>query len=557
MSPENIDHADRRFPFYIPILVALIAASSVFLATGMLQVTFLSDDTGLVLWGKHMVENDFWFPFLGGSMDPEKPGPTYYRPLALLSHGIDYAAYGWRPTGHHVTSLALHALCCLLVFALTRRALPTHPPMFAFIATALFALHPIHEGAVWWIAGRMELVCALFYLMSTLSFLTYLTSKRIVYLCVATVFGAAAFASKEMAYSLPFVWLAMAFAWRDQPSLAARTRAAFIAASPAIALAAFFLTFRLILFDTQATTFAVDVDAHHLATTARHTLRNLILPYQVSFREWASDYTALFALAFVTIAAIALLQTPRLFSKPVMFGTVWCALTMLPLIRTMSPWTLYLPSVGYCVALAWLLYPRRGMSGLAASALLTAIIVSFVVQLHDRKASWQEADTVARTILSDLHEVHTSTPDQQPIILSLPGLIDDTAVFMHYFEERVQFEFDDPGYKPIILTHLILPPGIDTHGIEVRTLENQDLELIPASPQTRFAFPSVAAFNYRFDAVRPGDVVEMPWGQFELLSPNDAKTITRMRIRLKPGTKKTGTPILVYRDGKLTIIAPE
>ncbi len=554
MDRENIDPTSRP-PFHLIALVALLALSSLFLGTGILHTTFVSDDNGLILWGRQMVESDFWAPFFAGSMDPEKPGPTYYRPLALLSHGLDYAAYGWQPAGHHVTSLALHALCSLLVFLLVRIALPTHPPTFAIIATALFALHPIHEGAVWWIAGRMELVCTMFYLMSVLAFLTYVTGRQLRYLGAATALGAAAFASKEMAFSLPFVWLAIAFIWRNEGSLSTRVRTSFVIASPAIGLAAFFLVLRLFLFDSKATTFVMDVDTGHLFTTIRHTLRGMVLPYHVSFREWASTHTPWFVLGLISLLCMAALQVPRMFSRPVFLGVCWCALTMLPLVRTMSPWTLYLPSVGFCVALAWIVYPRRSVAGIAALAILVGVIVSYGIQLQARKASWQEADTVARSILIDFRQAQHETKNQQPVILALPGLIDDTAVFMHYFEDRVQVELDDPNLHPIILTHLILPPDVTTHGIEVHSSTDNEWELIPSSPRTRFAFPSVAAFNYRFDAVRPGQVIDTPWGEFELLSSNDPNTITRIRVRLDAALSHG--PILVYRNGWLeTLDAP-
>ncbi len=550
MSRETIA-ITRRFPRYAWAIVTILILCTWFLGHGILHVTFLSDDNGLILWGKHMVEEDFWSPFVAGSMDPEKPGPTYYRPLALLSHGIDYAVYGWHPPGHHVTSLALHAVCCVLVFALTRKALPSHPPTLAVVATTLFALHPIHEGAIWWIAGRMELLCAMFYLMSVLALLTYLNRKRIVYLIAATACGAAAFASKEMAYSLPVVWFAIAFACTEQPSRVGRARIALTYSSPAFGLALGFLALRLYLFDTQATTFALDVDAGHLATTVRYTLRNLLLPYHVSFREWAHERTFLFAIGFIAIAGVLAMQTKRLISRPVLFGAMWCAVTMLPLIRTMSPWTLYLPSVGYCLALAWFLYPRRGIAGMAAAWLLIAVLLSFGLQLHARKSSWQQADSVARSILNVMEETREAAPQKQPVILALPGLIDDTAVFMHYFDERVQTAFHDPTFRPLVLTHLILPKDIRTHGIEVRTIGEREWELIPANPETRFAFPAIAAFNYRFDAVQPGDIVQTPWGEFELLSPNTPDTITRIRIRLTPSTTPSIGQTLIYRSGTL------
>ena len=51
------------------------------------------------------------------------PGPaagTYYRPLQMLSYGLDYQLWGLDPFGFHLTNLALHALCAVLFYRLAR-----------------------------------------------------------------------------------------------------------------------------------------------------------------------------------------------------------------------------------------------------------------------------------------------------------------------------------------------------------------------------------------------------------------------------------------------------
>src|SRR5262249_48714483 len=47
----------------------------------------------------------------------------YYRPLAWLSHGVDYALFGLEPWGHHLTSILIHCASTVLFFVLCRRLL--------------------------------------------------------------------------------------------------------------------------------------------------------------------------------------------------------------------------------------------------------------------------------------------------------------------------------------------------------------------------------------------------------------------------------------------------
>ena len=99
--------------------------STVYLGTGMLGVTFLSDDIGLITWGKQATGPGFWKPWTGNRLTGEAGSPRYFRPLTLLSHGLDAALWGWTPSGHQLTNLILPFLkvrervwwCGLLVYS--------------------------------------------------------------------------------------------------------------------------------------------------------------------------------------------------------------------------------------------------------------------------------------------------------------------------------------------------------------------------------------------------------------------------------------------------------
>jgi hypothetical protein len=86
----------------------------------------------------------------------------YYRPLAFLSHALDWSIWGERPLGYHLTSLVLHLANTGLLFLVARRMLG---PLGAASAALLFALHPSNEEAVFWMSARFDLLATFFVML--------------------------------------------------------------------------------------------------------------------------------------------------------------------------------------------------------------------------------------------------------------------------------------------------------------------------------------------------------------------------------------------------------
>jgi Tfp pilus assembly protein PilF len=135
----------------------------------------------------------------------------YYRPVTTLSYVADYALWGPRPFGFHVTNIALHAACSLLVvllilaFGAGRAA--------AIAAGALFAAHPIHAENVAWIAGRTDMLAFLFgagslYLHALSRGERVGKAGRLALTAGSLLAFAAALLAKEMAIVVP-AWIAL------------------------------------------------------------------------------------------------------------------------------------------------------------------------------------------------------------------------------------------------------------------------------------------------------------------------------------------------------------
>lgn len=86
--------------------------------------------------------------------------PTnYYRPLMPLQYLLTYKTYGPIAYVFHLTNVIFNIGVVLLLFAITRRLFKSDH--IAFIAAALFALHPIHTEVVAWVAALPDLQLAL------------------------------------------------------------------------------------------------------------------------------------------------------------------------------------------------------------------------------------------------------------------------------------------------------------------------------------------------------------------------------------------------------------
>lgn len=143
-----------------------------------------------------MFVTDQW---AGGSQDTTVT--PYYRPLYKLSFALDFALWGERPFGYHLTNVLLHVLASALVFLLAFQL--GGKPAAAAIAGLVFAVHPVHSEPVAWISARNELICGVFMLATLLFHEGWRRSGRRGALVLALSAFFASLLGKEMSITLP------------------------------------------------------------------------------------------------------------------------------------------------------------------------------------------------------------------------------------------------------------------------------------------------------------------------------------------------------------------
>lgn len=337
---------------------------------------FAFDDHGLI--GKNrivqqldltaMFTQDYWAGYT-----EESSG--LYRPLTLLSFGLEYALVGAQPRFYHLNNILLHLCICLLIYCLIGQLFD---PATALLTALLFAVHPVHTEAVTGIAGRADLLSSALVLTALLCsiYVRLHHRARLQYLSVLPF--ALALLCKEQAVILP-VLLAIVdlFLWRK-----GRVPRWFIGEYAAhIATIGLYLSGRWIVLkgllvsrieflDNPLIALPLDLRALNAFDISFKYLQLLIFPHQLSADySFASipitqSHTGLGIIGALAILGASALIIRSFFRQPSAwsFAAVWFAACfalvsniVVPIGTIMAERLLYLPSLGFALLAAQLL----------------------------------------------------------------------------------------------------------------------------------------------------------------------------------------------------------
>lgn len=311
---------------------------------------------------------------------------NYWHPLAFVSHMADVSLAGITPAWPHAENVLLHLANVLLLYFLLKRL--TGEPAPSAFAAAVFAVHPVQNETVAWIAERKSLLAALFALLAARAYVR--RGRR----QTAALFALSLLA-KPSTVGLPLVLLALD-RWplaRHEPwrSLV-REKAPLFALSAAACVAARLTAVRVSAIPLTALIANVAVShAQYLRTAFWPS--GLEVFYRYPERPASPGLAAAIFIALGGLSAWAWRERGR---HPALWaGWAW----FLMLLEPSAGWVpigaharadrfLYLPLIGLAVAAAWGVpaLSRRARPLLAAAALVALTVVASV-RLDDWKDS--------------------------------------------------------------------------------------------------------------------------------------------------------------------------
>ena len=350
-----------------------------------------------------------------------------YRPLTLATFALDYRLGGLDPLGYHIVNILLHAAVSLLVLQLgVRIGISLHG---AAVGAVLFAVHPVHTEAVANLAGRAELLAALFYLLALVGYIDSAdsgTRRRRGRILVAGVGILLALLSKESAVTLvgvAIVWDALLGRragesagehwrrrWLVPWALVAAVAVYFVLR--AIALGGAFVGPEIPYVDNPLVDSPLTERWATAAVVAVRYLGLLVLPIRLS-----PDYSfaqilpirflspaALGSLALVVVLLGAVAWSVRRSPKVAFLGA-FAVIAFLPVSNfpfaigtIMGERLLYLPSVAFCLVLGHGVGAVRARLG-ARSVWIAVVVLALLASARTvvRNRDWRDSLTLFST----------------------------------------------------------------------------------------------------------------------------------------------------------------
>ncbi len=157
----------ERWQLVAALLGSLVIAALAFAAVApSLDGGLLWDDRPLLLQNPDVVSADGLLRIWKGERSPD------YFPLTMTVAWLEHRLWGEDPFGWRLTNLLFHIASCLLVWCVLRELQVSG----AWLAAAIFAVHPVTVASVAWIS-ELKNVCSL--LFATLACWAYLTFDRL------------------------------------------------------------------------------------------------------------------------------------------------------------------------------------------------------------------------------------------------------------------------------------------------------------------------------------------------------------------------------------------
>lgn len=335
-----------------------------------------------------------------------------WHPLTWISHMLDVELFGLDPRGHHFVGLALHTASSMILFlllsAMTGRSGPS------FVVAALFAVHPLRVESVAWAAERKDVLCGLFWMLTTAAYLRYTRRPGLRRFFPAVLLFACGLMSKPMMVTLPFVLLILdwwplgravplrrhlpALLWEKAPLFALAALVALVTLH-AQAVGGALTTFETLPFASRVANAFASLGAY-LVKGVFPT--HLALFYVSAVRRFA-DPAVLLGMAVVLVTSAVAFRS-RLSVPWLAAGWLWYLVTLLPVIglvqvgaQSMADRYTYLPLIGVFLAAVWgcaAAVTRQPRFAPAAPIAAGIALVACVLLTQRQVGFWRDGETL-------------------------------------------------------------------------------------------------------------------------------------------------------------------
>ncbi|HXC06745.1 MAG TPA: tetratricopeptide repeat protein [Bacteroidia bacterium] len=363
--------------------------------------------------------------FLRGSlMGFNKQNDANYRPLVLLDFLIETAIFDENPYVNHFFNVLFYALAMVVLYWFLLRLLKAYNPYIPLLITALYLLHPIHTDVVANIKSRDEILGFLFGMGSLLQLMKYTQLQKDKYVVWSVLLLFCSILCKENSLTFMVIIPVMLYTFTDFS-----IKKVALLTLPYVGLAGLYYLIRAGVLSSL--TFTQDVDVvnnslmgipdklDRIATNLSmmgNNLKLLLFPYSLSWDysyntfpmvHWNNIRAFGSILLYVAMTVYALLRVWKrdVYAFCIIFYLSTIILTsnlFIKILATYAERFLFLPSLGFCIALVFLL-GKLFKVDLKASKLtfpsglnylLAALLVFYTFRTISRSPDWKTSSTL-------------------------------------------------------------------------------------------------------------------------------------------------------------------
>ncbi|MBB6111800.1 hypothetical protein SAMN05421821_11481 [Mucilaginibacter lappiensis] len=144
-----------------------------------------------------------------------------YAPVNQLYYSLIFEIFDYNPIYYHIGGFVIHLINAALVYKFVGKismALFSYTAIknaqVAFFTTIFFACAPVNLEPVAWVSASKVLLYAMFYLMSLISYIKYINTKKNIYFYLVIIGFIISFGAKEQAVTMPVCMLLIDFAYK-------------------------------------------------------------------------------------------------------------------------------------------------------------------------------------------------------------------------------------------------------------------------------------------------------------------------------------------------------
>ena len=411
------------------LLWALFVAVALLIAWPALNGQFLSDDLAIMHWLLRWdAAGAFWssiFAKFGAGLDVPS---HYYRPLALITYGLDQRLFGWSPLPWHLTGYAIHIANAMLVGAVMRAL--GGDALRATTAAGLFLCFPLAPEVSIWFSGRYDALAVTGMLIAVYA---HLRAQGFDRWRALSLFGfALGLAAKEAAMPTPgLLVLASLLRGADGETLLVRAWRTTRECLPVTVMFFAYLGLRFALFGSALQVYP-DADptaGMDLAEMLRRVFVLGSIPQLVYADAVLKGGLALAATVLAALAALVVTRRERALASAWLLPAAWTAVSLLSLLPHLG--SVYAHGEGgrfYYATAAWLallLAPgiavlRGARAQVVASILLVA---AFAFAQTHTLTQWARAGASMTVLMPQLADAAAELGDDDFALAIVPDHI--------------------------------------------------------------------------------------------------------------------------------------